>query len=60
MKAYLYTTCALFGLLVVAHIWRVTVEPHLLRDPWFIFFTMIAAGFCIWAIRLIRVKKQDS
>ena len=35
MKAYLLTTGALFGLITVAHVWRVIEEwPHLVTDPW--------------------------
>jgi len=34
MKQYVTATCALFGLLTLAHVWRLTQEPHLARDPW--------------------------
>lgn len=49
MKAYVVTTGAAFGLLTVAHIWRIFLEPHLAKDPWFILFTLIAFGLCLWA-----------
>lgn len=55
MKAYVITTGVIFGLLTLAHLWRVFAqEPHLARDPWFILFTVIAAGLCLWAWRLLR------
>jgi hypothetical protein len=54
MKAYLSTTGTLFGLITVAHIWRVIAESaSLARDPWYILLTAIAAAFCAWAFRLL-------
>ena len=47
---------ALFGLLTLAHVWRLTQEPHLARDPWFLFFTLAAAGLCLWALALLRAR----
>ncbi len=55
MKAYVITTGAVFGLLVLAHIWRVFAEsPHLATDPWFVLLTVLAAALCLWAWRLFR------
>ena len=55
MKAYIITTGAVFGLLTLAHIWRVFAEePHLATDPWFILITVAAAALCVWAWRLVR------
>jgi uncharacterized membrane protein len=54
MKAYVITTGALFGLLTLAHIWRICVEPHLATDPWFILFTLIALTLSLWAWRLLK------
>ena len=54
MKAYLITTGAVFGLLTLAHIWRIVAEePHLAREPWFVLITMVAAALCLWAWRLL-------
>ena len=54
MRAYIMTTGALFGLLTLAHIWRLFAEGlHLVRDRWFIAFTVIAAALCIWSWRLL-------
>jgi hypothetical protein len=54
MRAYLTTTGVLFALLVVAHVWRATAEPNLVRDPWFLLFSVLAAGLSIWAFSLLR------
>jgi hypothetical protein len=54
MKAYVITTGVVFGLLTLAHIWRVIAEtPQLGTEPWYLLITVAAAGFCIWALRLL-------
>ena len=54
MKAYVMTTGAVFGLLTLAHIWRVIEEgPHLAKQPWWVVITVAAAVLCLWAIRLL-------
>jgi hypothetical protein len=57
MKAYLITTCAIFGLITVAHLLRIIAEPHLATDPFYNFLTVIAAALCVWAWRLLRRLK---
>jgi hypothetical protein len=48
-------TGILFGLLVVAHIWRVIEEgPGPARDPFFVLITVAAAILCLWAWRVLR------
>ena len=55
MKAYLMTTGTIFGLITVAHVWRVFAESAALaRDPWFVLLTLLAAGLCVWAFWLLR------
>jgi hypothetical protein len=56
MKAYVITTGTAFGLLVVAHVWRV-IEEGLgpAKDPFFILITVIGAWFCFWAWRVLRL-----
>ena len=55
MKAYLITTSVLFGLVTVAHVWRMIAESRaLLSDPWFILLTLGTAAMCIWGLRLLR------
>jgi hypothetical protein len=59
MKAYIKTTGAVFGLLTVAHAWRIFVEGlHVARDPWFLVTTVAAVALCVWAWRLLRVSQQ--
>jgi len=54
MKAYLIVTSSVFGLITVAHIWRIVAEnPHLALEPWFVLLTLLAAGLCLWALRLL-------
>jgi hypothetical protein len=54
MKAYVMITGAVFGLLTLAHIWRVIAEkPHLAREPWYVLITAVGAALCLWAVRLL-------
>ena len=60
MKAYVMTTGAVFGLLVVAHIWRVIEEgPGPAKNPWYIIITVAAAALCFWACRLLRLMPRQ-
>jgi dolichyl-phosphate-mannose--protein O-mannosyl transferase len=54
VKAYLATTGTVFGLVTLAHVWRVLSESALARDPWYILLTLLTAGLCVWAFRLLR------
>lgn len=55
MKAYLITTGIIFGLITVAHILRVIFEGiDRAKDPFFILLTMLAAGLCVWAWKLLK------
>lgn len=59
MKAYLVTTGSVFGLIVLAHVWRVIEEgPHLATDPFYILLTAAAAALSIWAWRLLRLMPR--
>ena len=53
MRAYVMTTGVIFGLLVVAHIWRMFVEGHLATQPEYIVITLIAGLLSLWAARLV-------
>jgi hypothetical protein len=54
MKAYLIITGTVFGLIVLAHIWRAILEgSHLATDPVFVLLTILAAGLSFWAWRLL-------
>lgn len=58
MKAYLATTATLFGLLAIAHIWRIIAEwPALVTDTGAKIeaaIGVLASALCLWAIRLFR------
>ena len=54
MKAYLITSGTVFGLIVLAHIWRVFEEgSHLATDPVFVILTLAASALSFWAWRLL-------
>jgi hypothetical protein len=53
MRAYVSITGVIFALLVIAHVWRATVESHLATDPAFIATTVVAASLSLWAGRLV-------
>jgi hypothetical protein len=60
MKSYLLTTGTAFGLITVAHLWRVIAESRaLVRDPFFLVMTLLAAGLCVWAFALLRAGTRD-
>ena len=54
MKAYVVTAGVIFGLITLAHIARMVVEPHLAREPWFVLLTLVSAGLCLGAVRVAR------
>jgi hypothetical protein len=59
MKAYLVTTGSVFGLIVLAHVWRVVEEgPHVTTDPFFILLTAAAAALSLWAWRLLTLMPR--
>jgi hypothetical protein len=59
VRAFLATAGSCFGLVVVAHIARVFVEPHMAGDPWFWLITVIAAGLSAWAWRLFWIARTQ-
>jgi hypothetical protein len=52
MRTYVLTTGVIFALIVVAHAWRIVVEPHLATHPDYIALTLVAALLTFWAARL--------
>ena len=60
MKAYLITTCAVFGLLTLVHLWRIIAEGlHLATDPVYVLITLAAASLCLWALLLLRLSTRS-
>jgi hypothetical protein len=59
MKTYVMTTGAIFGLITMAHVWRLFEEgTHLATDPWYVLITLAAAALCLWAWRLLRTWRR--
>ena len=58
MKAFLVTSGTIFGLLVVVHAYRITIEPQMARDPWFWAITVLAAILSLWAWRLVWQSRR--
>jgi hypothetical protein len=58
MRSYVIVAGVLFGLLAVVHLWRMVVEPHLARDPWFLLMTIAAAALSIAAWRVVRRSRR--
>lgn len=60
MKAYLATTGTVFGLIVVAHIWRAVAEgPAIVKNPVYILLTVAAAALSVWAWRLLAAMPRS-
>jgi hypothetical protein len=59
VKAYLLTTGVIFAVLTVLHAWRMFAEAGgPLREPWFVFITLVAAAFTVWAGVLFRQTQR--
>jgi hypothetical protein len=53
------TTGIIFGLITLAHVWRVFEEDtRLAADPWYVLITLVAAALCLWAWRLLRSLRR--
>ena len=57
MKAYVMTTGTVFGLIVVAHIWRALAEGlSIAENPLYILLTVAAAALALWAGVTLRPR----
>ena len=59
MKAYLITTGIVFALITLAHIARIIAEGARMLNPFFIVLTLLAAGLCFWAWRLLWLSSRS-
>jgi hypothetical protein len=60
MKAYLVTTGTVFGLIVVAHVWRISVEGlHPATEAPFVLLTVVSATLSSWAWILLGRSKRS-
>ena len=57
MKTYVVITGAIFGLLTLAHLWRMVEEgSHLATDPLFVLVTLASGALCLWACRIYATQ----
>jgi hypothetical protein len=59
MRSYVIVAGVIFGLLALVHVWRMVVEPHLARDPWFLLMTIAAAALGVTAWRIVQRSKRS-
>ena len=59
MTVYIATTGVLFALITAAHILRMFAEPHVATDPWYLLLTLAAAGFSVWAWRVLPRRNRS-
>lgn len=58
MRTYVMTTGVIFGLITVAHLWRMVAEGrHVATEPVYILLTVMAAALTLWAGRLLLTKR---
>ena len=59
MKIYLALTAVVFGLLTALHLWRMVAEStSLAKDPFFLLLTIVSAGLCLWAVKLLVAQTR--
>ena len=61
MRTYVAITGVIFGLITVAHIWRIVAEgSRLATEPFFVLMTVTSTAFALWAVRLLRSRSTSS
>lgn len=65
MKAYLYTTCVIFGLFSIAHVFELFSHWSTLgTDRWFMIgmtaIIVVSGALSIWAFVLLKMVRQGS
>ena len=53
MRTYVMITGMIFAAIVIAHAWRMVVEPHLATHAAYILITAAGALLSLWAGRLV-------
>jgi len=54
MRAYILTTGVIFGIVTLAHVWRMIEEKPMATEPWYILITVATGALCLWAWRVLR------
>jgi NO-binding membrane sensor protein with MHYT domain len=57
MKAYVWTTGAIFILVTLAHFARMVSETQFAREPWYLLITAFSLGLGLWAAWLLRAER---
>jgi len=64
VKAYLAVSGAIFGLLGIAHLFRLFTEGHPASDPFFlgenVALFVVSAALAVWALQLLRRPRGPS
>ena len=60
MRTYVIVTGGVFALLTAAHVLRLFVEPHLVRDPWFVGATIVSTVLSLTAWFVVRQPRNSS
>jgi hypothetical protein len=60
MRTYVIVTGGVFALLTAAHVLRLFVEPHLVRDPWFVGATIVSTVLSLTAWLVVRQPRNSS
>ena len=60
MRTYVAITGVIFGLITVAHIWRLVAEgSRLATQPFFVLLTVASTALALWAVRLLRSRSTS-
>ena len=54
MRAYVLTTGVIFGIVTLAHVWRMIEERQMATEPWYILITVATGALCLWAWLVVR------
>jgi hypothetical protein len=55
VRTYVLVTGIIFGLIVLAHVWRGFTEGHLHSEV--VVLTALSAALCGWAVALLRGRR---
>ena len=59
MRLYVVTTGVLFGIVTLAHVWRMIEEGRsVAANPWYLVITILTAVLAVWAWRVARGRAQ--
>ncbi len=59
MKSYFIVTGSVYGLISIAHIWRMAYEPHLAKQIWYLLLTALAVMLSLWALNFVWPRPRS-